>query len=342
MIKSISLKRFLVAISIIGLTLTAVGCSSSNDKKDENPETKVEASNFKPVEFTYSDGAKDYEVKVETPRQKAVTLSQFMTEMLLALDLGDQMIGTALLDNPILPEFEEAYKKIPELQIGEGHSVSKEGFMATGADFVSGWDSSISEQTTGAPDELIAKDITPFMAKSYSPDATVETVYEDFELLGKIFGVEDKATEVINKMKSDIKAVTDKVGDIKEEDRVKMMVYDSGEKDAMVVGSGLANNLIDLAGGNNIFGKDAAKPYINVSWESIVAENPEVILITDFMAGQPVQEKIDFLKSHPALKDVPAIKNNKLYVVGLADLSPGVRNPKLIEQMYGYFFGESK
>lgn len=341
MIKSKSLKRFLVVLAIAGLTLSAVGCSS-NKEKDEAPETKVEASNFKAVEFVYSDGAKDYDVKVETPRQKAVTLSQFMTEMLLALDLGDKMIGTALLDNPILPEFKEAYDKIPELEIGEGHSVSKEGFIATGADFVSGWDSSISEQTTGAPDELIKNDITPFMAKSYEPDATVETVYEDFELLGKIFGVEAKATEVIEKMKSDIKAVTDKVGNIKEEDRAKMMVYDSGEKDAMVVGSGLANNLIELAGGNNIFGKDADKPYINVSWESIVAENPEVILVTDFMAGQPVQEKIDFLKAHPALKDVPAIKNNNIHVVGLADLSPGVRNPKLIEQMYGYFFGENK
>ncbi|KAA0955943.1 ABC transporter substrate-binding protein [Sporosarcina sp. ANT_H38] len=342
MIKSRSLNRLLTVISIVGLSLSIVGCSAKDDKKDEKPETKTEASNFKPVEFTYSDGAKDYNVKVETPRERAVTLSQFMTEMLLALDLEDKMIGTALLDNPILPEFEDAYNKIPELKIGEGHSVAKEGFMALGADFVSGWDSSISEQTTGSPDELMEKGTTPFMAKSYDPDATVETVYEDFELLGKIFGVEGKATEVINTMKSDIKSVTDKLGDIKEEERIKMMVYDSGENDAMVVGSGLANNLITLAGGNNIFGKAATKPYINASWESIVAENPEVILITDFMAGQPVQEKIDFLKSHPALKDVSAIKNDKLYVVELADLSPGIRNPKIIEQMYGYFFGESK
>lgn len=341
MVKSKSLKRVLAVISVISLTLGAVGCSSNNNKT-ETPETKVESSNFEKVEYTYSDGAKDYDVKVETPRQKAVTLSQFMTEMLLALDLGDRMIGTALLDNPILPEFKEAYEKIPQLKIGEGHSVAKEGFMATGADFVSGWDSSISEQTTGSPQELIEKDIAPFMAKSYSADATVETVYEDFELLGKIFGVQDKSTEVINKMKSDIKSVTDKLGNMKDEDRVKMMVYDSGEKDAMVVGSGLANNLIELAGGSNIFGKDAEKPYINVSFESIVAQNPEVILVTDFMAGEPVKEKIEFLKSHPALKDVSAIKNNKIYVVGLADLSPGIRNPKLIEEMYGYFHGENK
>ena len=95
MVKSKSLKRFLVAISIIGLTLNSVGCSSSNNKS-ETSETKVEASNFTPVEFTYSDGAKDYNIKVETSRQKAVTLSQFMTEMLLALDLVDKMVGTAL------------------------------------------------------------------------------------------------------------------------------------------------------------------------------------------------------------------------------------------------------
>nr|WP_317332318.1 ABC transporter substrate-binding protein [uncultured Romboutsia sp.] len=341
MIKSYSLKRFLIILSISGLTISAVGCSSSNDSKDEVPETKVEESNFKPLEFTYSDGAKEYDVKVEKTREKAVTLSQFMTEMLLALDLEDKMVGTALLDNPILPQFEEAYNKIPELEIGEGHSISKEAFIATKADFVSGWDMSISDQTTGSPDELISKDITPFLAKSYSPDATVETVYEDFELLGKLFGVEDKASEVINKMKSDIKKVNDKLGEVKEEDKVRVMVYDSGEDKAMAVGSGLANNLIELAGGQNIFGEES-QPYINATWESVVSKNPEVIVVTDYLAGSPVEEKIEFLKSNPALKDVDAIKNDRVYVVGLADLSPGVRNPMVIEKMYGYFYGENK
>ena len=78
------------------------------------------------------------------------------------------------------------------------------------------------------------------------------------------------------------------------------------------------------------------------SGESIVQKNPEVILVTDFLAGQPVKEKIDYLKSNPALKDVPAIRNNKIYVVKLADLSPGVRNPMVIEEMHGYFYGDKK
>lgn len=336
------IKKCILTLTIAGVSVAGVGCSNNEQVKDTSIKAETQIENFNPVSFTYTEGGEVHNILVESPRQRAVTLSQFMTEMLLALGLEDQMVGTALLDNPILPEFEEAYNKIPVLEIGEGHAISKEAFIATGADFVSGWDSSISEQTTGSADELISKDITPFMAKSYDVDATVETVYEDFELLGKLFGVEDRALEVIEQMKGDIKRVTDQVGSIKEEDRVKMMVYDSGENDAMVVGIGLANNLIELAGGSNVFAEDANQPYINVSWESVVAKNPEVILVTDYMAGASAQDKIDFLKAHPALKDVPAIKNNKIYVVGLADLSPAIRNPKLIEQMYGYFFEESK
>lgn len=329
-------KRLLIILGVVSITLASVGCS--NAEQNQIPKVEAQAEDFETVQYTYSDGAQTHEVLVTSPRKRAVTLSQFMTEMLLALGLEDQIVATALLDNPILPEFEEAYNKIPILEVGEGHAISKEAFVATGADFVSGWDSSISEQTTGSAEELIAKDIAPFMAKSYGADATIETVYEDFELLGRLFGVQDRAQEVVTQMQNNIKAVTDKVGTKNEEDRVKMMVYDSGINDAMVVGSGLANNLIEMAGGKNVFAEDATKPYINVSWESVVAKNPEVILVTDFIAGEPVENKIDVLKSHPALKDVPAIKNNKIYVVGLADLSPGVRNAKVIEQMYGYFF----
>ncbi|MDZ7548741.1 iron ABC transporter substrate-binding protein, partial [Clostridium perfringens] len=135
-------KKLIIMVTIATLAFGTVGCSNNEKAKGQKTNTEAQASNFETVKYVYSDGAKDYDVTVNSPRQKAVTLSQFMTEMLLALGLEDRMVGTALLDNPILPEFEEAYNKIPELKISEGHAVSKEGFLATGADFVSGWDSS--------------------------------------------------------------------------------------------------------------------------------------------------------------------------------------------------------
>lgn len=331
-----------MGLSIVMIGGVFTGCSS-NEKKESNEKPAVEQKEgeeskaFKEVQYVYDNGKEKVDVKVEKAPQKAVTLSQFMTEMLLALDLGDRMVGTALLDNDILPEFKEAYDKIPVMEVGEGHSISKEAFVATGADFVSGWDSSISDETTGSAKELVERGVAPYLAKSYTGDSTIEDVYEDFLMLGKIFGVEEKAKEVVEAMKKDVSDVKASIGDKKDEEKVKVMVYDSGEKDAMVVGGGLGNNLIELAGGKNIYG-DLKKPYENVSFESIVKANPDVILITDFLAGQPAQEKIDFLKNHPALKEVNAVKNNNFHVIGLADLSPGVRNTKLIKKMNEIFY----
>lgn len=331
-------KKSTLILMAVGMAGALVGCQTNQPTAIPSIQEGSLKEGFEPVRLTYVGEGKTHDIVVESPRQRAVTLSQFMTEMLLALGLEDQMVATALLDNPIWPEFEAAYNQIPVLQVGEGHAISKEAFIASGADFVSGWDSSISEQTTGSAEELISKDIVPFMAASYGVDATIETVYGDFELLGKLFNVQDRAQKVIEQMKAEIKSIADKAAHIKEENRVKMMVYDSGQNDAMVVGTGLANHLIELAGGSNLFAEDANRPYINISWESVVARNPEVILVTEFMAGDSAENKISFLKSHPALKEVSAIKNNRIYVVGLADLSPGIRNPKLIKKMYHYFY----
>lgn len=334
-----------VKLLVLGLAVVlasgAVACGGNDTtSKEEKPSTqavdeeRVERGLYN---YTYDDGTSKVEVDVTKAPQSAVTLSQFMTEMLLSLDLGDRMVGTALLDNEILPEFKEAYDKIPVLEIGEGHSISKEAFIALNPDFVSGWEMSVSNETTGSAEDLVKKDIYPFVLKSLDGNATVETIYEDYEALGKIFDVQDKAKEVVEKMKSDIGDVQKNLGAIKDEEKPKVLIYDSGEKDAMVVGAGLPNNLIELAGGKNIYG-DLTKAYETVSFESIVEKNPEVILVTEFLVGDKGEDKINFLKSHPGLKNVDAIKNDNIYVVPLADLSPGIRSSKAIKEMNQMFY----
>ena len=333
---------------IAGLTIAMagsfglVGCTSK--AKEESTKTAVESdkSTFKEYSYTYNDGNnKPVEVKVTKAPQRAVTLSQFMTESLLALGLEDRMVGTALLDNEILPEYKEAYEKIPQLQVTDGHDISKEGFLALKPDFASGWLPSLDAKSVGAPDELYNNyQVNPYVLSSLKGDATIENVYKDFEELGKIFDVEDKATEVINKMKSEVKAVEEK---IKVSDKKpSVLVYDSGEKDAFVVGSGFANNLITLAGGNNIF-SNLKDQWATVSFESIIAKNPDVILVTTFLADSTnVDKKIEFLKTNPAFKNINAIKNNNIHVIELADLSPGIRTAKAITEMNEVFYKDAK
>ena len=49
------------------------------------------------------------------PPERAVSLTQHTTEIMLALGLQDKMVGTAYLDDAILPQYEAAYKQIPVL-----------------------------------------------------------------------------------------------------------------------------------------------------------------------------------------------------------------------------------
>ena len=294
---------------------------------------------YEPVKYIFDDGVYRKEIIVTKSPEKAVTLAQFMTETLLALGLEDKMTGTALLNEEILPEYKKAYEKIPELEMGEGHSISKESFVATEADFVSGWEQSITEEATGSLEELEKRGVVPFVSSGLAPDATIESVYNDFILLGKIFEVSERAEKVVAKMKDEVKNTADKTKDIK--DRPRVLIYDSGEGEAFVGGSGLPNDLIELAGGENVY-KDLGQDYATVSFEDIVQKNPEIIVVTEYYSGITGDEKIKFLKNNPALKDVDAVKNNRIYKIGLIDLAPGIRNSKAVGKLYNMFYGNEK
>lgn len=296
---------------------------------------------YEPVKYTFDDGTYKRDVVVKKAPERAITLAQFMTETLLALGLEDKMIGTALMNGDILPEYKEAYDKIPVLEMGEGHSVSKEAFIAMGADFVSGWEQSIFEESTGSLEELEEREVVPFVSNGLNNTATIETVYDDFRLLGKIFDVSDRAEKVVAQMQNTVKPIIEKTKNIPENERPKVLLYDSGESEAFVGGAGLPTNLIKLAGGKNIF-SDLNVDYGVVSFESILDRNPDIIVVTDYLSGLPAEKKIENFKKIPGMSELNAVKNNRIYIVNLVEMAPGVRNAKTVEKLYNMFYGENK
>lgn len=294
---------------------------------------------YETVKYRFDDGTYSRDVVVTKSPERAVTLAQFMTETLLALDLGDKMAGTALMNEEILPEYKEAYDKIPVLEMGEGHSVSKEAFIATGADFVSGWEQSITEESTGSLEELEKRGVVPFVSNGLRNDATIETVYDDFRLLGKIFDVPENAEKVIAKMQNTVKPIAEKTKNIPESSRPKVLIYDSGDSEAFVGGAGLPTDLVRLAGGKNIF-SDLDVDYGLVSFESILDRNPDIIVVTEYASGLPADKKIEVFKNIPGMSTLDAVKNNRIYVVNLAELAPGVRNADTVVKLYNMFYGK--
>ena len=52
---------------------------------------------------------------IDNPPKRAVTMNQGTTELMLALNLSDHMVGTAYLDDYIWSELEDDYNKVPVL-----------------------------------------------------------------------------------------------------------------------------------------------------------------------------------------------------------------------------------
>lgn len=257
----------------------------------------------------------------ESPK-RAVTLNQHVTEVMLALGLEDKMVGTAYLDDQILPELKAAYEKVPVLS---DKYPSKEVLMAAEPDFVyAGWKSGFGDKGVGSMEELEKAGIKSYLHESSNkPGPTVEDVFADIQNIGRIFRVEDRANELVTKMKTEMEQTTRKLGEVGQP--LKVFVYDSGEEQAFTAANNYMTALIKMAGGKNIF-DDVQKGWAEVSWEEVVNRNPEVIIIVDY-GDKSLEQKRELLLSKRELANVAAIQNNRLLVLPLSAASEGVRAP---------------
>lgn len=255
---------------------------------------------------------------------RAVSTAQFTTEILLSIGAADQMAGTAFLDNAILPELEEEFKKVPVLST---KYPTKEKFYSVNPDFVTGWKSVIDPKNLGPESELRDNGIEVYFMKSLESN-DINDVFEDILAFGKIFELEDNANALVTKMKSDLAAIEKKLP----KEKVKVFAYDSGENTPFIVaGGGIGNTIISLAGGDNIF-KNVNGSFANGNWEKVIIEDPEMIVIVDY-GDKSYESKIKFLKERSPIKDLDAVKNDKFVIIGLGDISVGVRDVDAIKKL---------
>lgn len=257
-------------------------------------------------------------------KKRAVSTGQFTTEILLSLGVENQIIGTAFLDDEILPELKEKYDKIPVLS---KVAPTKEQFYALEPNFLTGWRSIVSSKNLGPIEELEKNGVEVYLLKSQNSNK-IEDIYYDIYELGKRFNSEESAKILVEKIDKEIKEA--KSNNLKK--RPKILVYDSQEKLPFVVGGGgIGNTIIELAGGENIF-KDTKFSFGNGSWEKIIDEDPDYIVVLNY--GQvKIENKIEFLEKRSPIKDLEAIKKKRVVIMTLSDFSAGVRVGKTIKKL---------
>ncbi|MCK0175948.1 ABC transporter substrate-binding protein [Mycolicibacterium sp. F2034L] len=270
------------------------------------------------------------EVTVDRPPTRAVGYFQQSVELMLALGLQDAIVASVYPDNPPLPRFAEAYRAIPVLSAKDA---SFEQILALAPDFVYGGYSSAFDQALGRSRQAFTDaGITSYLNPEYCATSpiTMDDVYREVHTIAGFFGVDDRADDLVRDMQSSVSAAHDKVAGVSPQ---KVFVYDSGEATAFTAGGqGIGDEIIELAGGVNVF-SDVAETFADVSWEQVLAADPDVIVIYDYFGTPPVQEKKQYLRSKPELAGVPAIRDDRFAVLTLQDAVLGVRAPYAVDTL---------
>lgn len=267
------------------------------------------------------------------PPQRAISNDVNLTGMMIALGLKDRMVGYTGVSgwNTGTAELKQALGTLPELS---KEYPSVETLVGANADFYfAGWNYGMKvggdlTPATLAPLGIKVYELTESCAHVMKrPPASLGDVYRDLANLGKIFDVENRADTLIKDMQTKIQALASKAaGDGKP---VSVFVYDSGEDRPFTAGrEAIPTALIAAAGGRNVM-DDLDDSWTRVNWETVVARNPQAIVIVDYGSVTAAQKEA-FLRNNPALNQMDAVKNNRFIVLPYDDATPGVANVRAI------------
>lgn len=267
------------------------------------------------------------ELKISAPPKRAVTMNQAATEIMLALGLQNRMVGTAYLDDAILPEYAGVYAKVPVLA---KQYPSREVLLGVQPDFVYGsYASAFGKDAAGARAELVRLGITPYLSPMACEDrslrprqTTFEDVYGEILDIGRIFGVESRAKALVARMRSEgLKARVASAGQIP----LRVLWYDSGT-DKPYVGAccGAPGMIMRQLGVRNVFA-DAPGSWAEVSWESVVAREIDVIVVIE-ADWSKAEDKIRYLTTNPIFANIKAVREKRFITIPFSYTTPGVRN----------------
>lgn len=303
---------------------TAPPTQTASASAETSETADASADSVFPFELTtYEDAV----VTFDRVPERVIAANPNAGEELMALGLGDKIIATSYNNAQVAEEYREEYESKPSLT--EEGQPSLEVVLDLDPDFIYGRSSAFGKKGIASHDTLTENGIMSLSSiEGYKLGADVEDVYQDFYNLGKIFQVEDKANEIVDEMKAKISAVEEKV---KDAEPVKVFNFDM-EMDggAYTPGNNFTSKLIRRAGGINVF-EDLEKTWNTVSWEAVVEADPDVIVINDY-SGTPLEEKIEQLKTNPALSGLKAVQEENFLVITLPEVFASARIADTIEK----------
>lgn len=330
---SCAARRFAAGAAGIAVVLALTGCSTHDDSAANVPDATVQNC--------------DIHVPVSPAPERVFASEHPAIEIAHALGISDRLVATSTLHAAILPEYAQAQEaveytqKVPSREalltlepdfvlVGFNHPFATEGAFGTRASLADlGIRTWILSPLCPSADGLSDEALDP-------ANVTVETVFDDLRDLGEIFGVEERAEEIIADQQARITAVESAVSGADRPQVAFVRALDDGTF-RIVSGTDFGTRIIEHAGGENVFADLEADRKIIVDAEELIRRDPDVILTDSccdpsYTVTNRDEDAVAILQ-HPALAGVSAVENGEVHPFLLADRSAGVRTAAAIEMV---------
>ncbi|HEY8388892.1 MAG TPA: cobalamin-binding protein [Parasegetibacter sp.] len=259
--------------------------------------------------------------------ERIVCLTEETTETLYLLGEQDRIVGIsgftvrparARKEKPVVSAFIDArIEKIISLQ----------------PDLVIGY----SDLQADIAKQLIAHGITVWINTHHS----VEGIFKMMVQLGSLVGQQEKAIALVNRIRTDLAQITE----ISETNNRKPRIYFEEWFDPLISGIHWVSEIIELAGGTDIFRENRAsflaKNRIIADPQEVVNRNPDIILASwcgkkfkkDRLLARKNWEKINAVKTDQIFE----IKSSVILQPGPAAVTDGIKEiAKIIEDWQAY------
>ncbi|WP_321342218.1 ABC transporter substrate-binding protein [uncultured Cohaesibacter sp.] len=255
------------------------------------------------------------------PPERVISLDQQATDLMIALELEDHLVGTAHGDPIEMPLGQAVSETVPILS--EGYP-GRKAVLALEPDFLIGskLEAFADTQLGAGADWQDEQDVGVYLldgsCQAFHEDGqpkSFEPLLKDIQILGDIFHIKGRAAALLRDSLMRLKAVQKAAAG---EGRTAFVFSgdpQAPQSNACCNGIGV---MLDLVGLKSI---DIAEP---IEWAAVAAADPDVIILVD-EASFRAEAKRAYLQKDAVLSKLKAVQDNRIVALTALQMSLGLR-----------------
>ena len=248
-----------------------------------------------------TDAVGDVPPTIGEPRTRIISLAPHLTELVFTAGAGDFLVGAVEYS-----DFPAAARQLP--RVGDSYRVDYEVVSSLAPDLILVWPS-------GTPPEVVNR-LRELGFEVLALDPTrLDDIAEQVLTIGQFAGTGQTASIEAAKFRAELRALKQSHTNSLP---LRVFYQVSSRPYFTITGSHVIDEIINLCGGQNVFADlNGLAPAVTL--ESILVADPEVIIGSVAVTGQPGPQRDEWRTPWLRWQRLTAVRNNNLFSVS-ADL----------------------